>query len=353
LHAECIGCECSGQDFDGHSTVEPGVGRPIDGPHSAFAQLGAKFVVSKGCLWTHGSVRAWYHLDATAGRTPGNAVEPSCVWLTRRQMKYALAALAVPLLAQQGVNFYSLKKERALGKELAAEVKRRSEPIANPELNAYVNRVSNELVARLTDRPFDYHFEVISDSTTAEPVSLPGGFVLIPVRSFVIAATEAEFVGMLAHSIGHVALRHGTRTATRGQIVNLASIPLVFMGGWQGAHSDAQAQGVLVPVSYLKFQCSQESEADQFGIALAARAGFDPGAYQRFIERRQTKDSERSPLPPRERRLVAIRETISSLPSVNPLSSSAEFLRVQEVARAITDTPEQKPAPTLRRGRQL
>jgi beta-barrel assembly-enhancing protease len=254
-------------------------------------------------------------------------------------MKYVLALVTVPLLAQQGVNFYSLEKERALGKELAAEIKRVSEPIVNAEINPYVNRVGSELLAQLKDRAFDYQFDVISDDATTEPFSLPGGFVLIPVRSFVTAANEAEFIGMLAHAIAHSALRHGTRMATRGQIVNMASIPVIFMGGWQGAHSDPQAQGVLVPVSFLKFQRSQELEADQFGVALAARAGFDPGAYLRYVERTQTKDSDRSPLPAREERLAKLRETIASLPSSPALSTSEQFRRVQETARAFVTGP--------------
>jgi hypothetical protein len=52
----------------------------------------------------------------------------------------------------------------------------------------------------------------------------------VPARGFVAAEDEAEFACMPAHAIGYVALRHGTRSATRAQIVNMAGIPLIFMG---------------------------------------------------------------------------------------------------------------------------
>ena len=48
------------------------------------------------------------------------------------------------------------------------------------------------------------------------------------------ADNEAELAGVMAHEIAHVAARHGTRQATRGEIANLATFPLVFLGGWAG-----------------------------------------------------------------------------------------------------------------------
>jgi predicted Zn-dependent protease len=124
----------------------------------------------------------------------------------------------VPLLAQQGANLPSVEKERALGRHLASEIRKHSKPLADPGVDPviadYVRRIQRELVTHLKDAPFDYHFEAILDGSRTEPFSLPGGYVFIPAHAFVAARDEAEFVGMLAHSIGHIALRHGMRRPT-------------------------------------------------------------------------------------------------------------------------------------------
>ncbi|MFN0101155.1 MAG: M48 family metalloprotease [Bryobacteraceae bacterium] len=265
-------------------------------------------------------------------------------------MKLLLSLWVVPLLAQQDVNFYTVAKERALGQRLASETKTQSKTLADPAVDAYVKRIGAELIGQLEQPIFEYQFQAIASGTRAEPFSLPGGYVFIPARSFVAAQDEAEFVGMLAHAIGHVALRHGTRTATRGQTVNMASVPLVFMGGWTGTHADSQRPEALVPMGFLEFQRTHELEADRFGLELAARAGYDATAFQRYVERTHSADSKVSPLPARKLRLAKIQETVVSLPPATTIPRSGEaFRRVQEVVRSILERPDQRRVPTLRR----
>ena len=169
-------------------------------------------------------------------------------------MKLVLSFLAAPLLAQQGVNFYTLEKERALGQQLASEIRRESKPLGVPSADAYVKRIGGELVEQLKNASFDYQFEVISSATWTEPFSLPGGYVFVPARALLAARDESGFAGMLAHAIGHAALRHGTRMATQGQVANLASIPLVFVGTWTGAHADSRHSPTMMPVGFMKLQ---------------------------------------------------------------------------------------------------
>jgi predicted Zn-dependent protease len=64
------------------------------------------------------------------------------------------------------------------------------------------------------------------------------------------AESEAELAGVMAHEIAHVAARHGTKQATKGQIINLATIPLIFMGGWTG-YAIRQGASVAIPLGFL------------------------------------------------------------------------------------------------------
>jgi predicted Zn-dependent protease len=250
----------------------------------------------------------------------------------RLRIGICLALSVAALFAQQGVNFFTVDRERALGQQLASEVRERSKPFAHPAVDAYVRRIGPELVARLQDRIFEYQFDVVESGTWTEPFSLPGGYVFIPARAFLAAQDEDEFAYMLAHAIGHAALRHGTRTATRAQLAKMASIPLIFVGG---AHADAASARALMPAAFLKFQREYELEADLFGVELAARAGYDPAAFLRYVGRVQPPDSKMSPLPLRDVRVNKLREAVSSIAYSPSASSNEEFRNVQQVVRSL------------------
>src|SRR3981081_1012194 len=163
----------------------------------------------------------------------------------------------------KGVNFYSLEKEIALGKQLAQEVERQAKIIDDPVIAEYVNRVGQNLV-RNSDAKVPFTIKVI-DTEEVNAFALPGGFFFVNSGLLLKADSEAELAGVMAHEIAHVAARHGTRQATRGEIAQLATIPLIFMGGWTG-YGIRQAASILVPVGFLKFSRGMESEADLLGL---------------------------------------------------------------------------------------
>src|SRR3954462_4520142 len=132
----------------------------------------------------------------------------------------------------KGVNFYSLEKEIALGKQLAQEVERQAKIIDDPIIAEYVNRVGQNLV-RNSDAKVPFTIKVL-DSEEVNAFALPGGFFFVNSGLMLKAESEAELAGVMAHEIAHVAARHGTKQATKGQIINYATIPLIFMGGWAG-----------------------------------------------------------------------------------------------------------------------
>ncbi len=133
----------------------------------------------------------------------------------------------------KGVNFYSLEKEIALGKQLAQEVERQAKIIdagSGHRRSIAVNRVGQNLV-RNSDAKVPFTIKVL-DSEEVNAFALPGGFFFVNSGLILKTETEAELAGVMAHEIAHVAARHGTKQATKGEIVNLATIPLIFMGGW-------------------------------------------------------------------------------------------------------------------------
>jgi beta-barrel assembly-enhancing protease len=83
-----------------------------------------------------------------------------------------------------------------------------------------------------------------------------------------------------------VAARHATRGMTKSQIWNLASIPMVFVGGPIGL-AVREVSSVAFPMSTLKFGRDAEREADLLGLEYAYAAGYDPVAFVNFFERLQ------------------------------------------------------------------
>ena len=191
----------------------------------------------------------------------------------------------------KGVNFYSLEKEIAIGKGLAQQVERQAKLINDPIIAEYVNRVGQNLV-RNSDAKVPFTIKVI-DSEEVNAFALPGGFFFVNSGLILKAESEAELAGVMAHEIAHVAARHGTKQATRGEIVNLATIPLIFMGGGWTTYGIYQAASVLVPIGFLKFSRGFESEADMLGLEYMYKAGYDPTAFVDFFEKIETLEKRK------------------------------------------------------------
>src|SRR5216117_1640725 len=156
-----------------------------------------------------------------------------------------------------GLNWYSIEKEIALGKGLAQDVERQAKVIDDPIIAEYVNRVGQNLV-RNSDAKVPFTIKVI-DSEDVNAFALPGGFFFVNSGLMLKAESEAELAGVMAHEIAHVAARHGTKQATKGEIANLATIPLIFMGGWAG-YAIRQGASVAIPLGFLKFTQTMEAE---------------------------------------------------------------------------------------------
>jgi beta-barrel assembly-enhancing protease len=261
----------------------------------------------------------------------------------------------------KGVNFYSLEHEIALGKSLAQEVERTSKLIDDPVVTEYVNRVGQNLV-RNSDARVPFTIKVI-DSDEVNAFALPGGFFYVNSGLILRAQEESELAGVMAHEISHVVARHGTKQATKGEMMQLATIPLILLGpgGWAG-YGIYQALQLAIPLSYLKFSRDAEREADFLGIQYMYKAGYDPNSYVTFFERIQADEKRRpgtipkffSTHPPTPERIAdAQKEIARILPERDEyIVTTSEFdnvkfrLRNVMFARKVQDNAPGKP--TLR-----
>ena len=223
----------------------------------------------------------------------------------------------------KGANFYSLEKEIALGKQLAQEVERQAKIIDDPIVAEYVNRVGQNIV-RNSDAKVPFTIKVVEDESV-NAFALPGGFFFVNTGLILKADNEAELAGVMAHEIAHVAARHGTRQATKAELANYMSIPLIFMGGWAG-YGIRQAAGFLVPMSLLKFSRGYESEADMLGLQYMYKTGYDPASFVDFFEKIQALEKKKH---------GAVAELFSSHPMTDD--------RIQAAQKNIQENLEARP----------
>ncbi|MBZ5527079.1 MAG: M48 family metalloprotease [Acidobacteriia bacterium] len=259
------------------------------------------------------------------------------------------------------MNFYSLEREISLGKQLAQQVERTAKLVDDPIVTEYVNRVGQNLV-RNSDARVPFTIKVI-DSDEVNAFALPGGFFYVNSGLILRAQEESELAGVMAHEISHVTARHGTKQDTKGQIIQLATIPLILLGpgGWAG-YGIYQGMNFMLPITYLKFSRDAEREADFLGLQYMYKTGYDPNSYVTFFERIQADERRRpgtipkvfSSHPPTPERIANTQKEIARiLPArAEYIVTTSEFDQVKARLRGLTYARKAKDndpsKPTLR-----
>jgi hypothetical protein len=187
-------------------------------------------------------------------------------------------------------DWYSLETEIRYGKQYSMQVENSVKMVQDPVINEYVNRIGQNLV-RNSDAQVPFTIKVI-DSDEVNAFALPGGFFYVNSGLILAADEEAELAGVMAHEIAHVAARHAMRQQTRANIAQIATIPLIFVGGGIG-YGIYQASGLALPLTFMKFQRSFESEADYLGLPYMYKTGYDPQAFISFFEKIQAKEKKK------------------------------------------------------------
>jgi beta-barrel assembly-enhancing protease len=186
-------------------------------------------------------------------------------------------------------NWYSLERQIVMGKQYSDQVEATSKLVKDPDVQNYINGLGQNLV-RNSDSLVPFTIKVI-ESDDINAFALPGGFFYVDSGLILAADNEAELAGVMAHEIAHVAACHVARQNTRGKMMNMASIPLMMLGGPIG-YAGYEALTIATPLTYFKFSRRFESEADFLGIQYMYKAGYDPQALTAFFEK--IKGLERS-----------------------------------------------------------
>jgi len=237
-----------------------------------------------------------------------------------------------------GFNLFSTQQDIELGRQASAEVARQQPIVRNSEVNNYITN----LVRRLARSPyagteFPFSVQAISDKNV-NAFALPGGPLFVNTGLITLADNEAQLVGVLAHEMSHVRLRHGTSQASKA---NLFQIPLMLAGGLAGDGLLGQLTQIGIGVGagsvLLKMSRTAETQADYNGALIMAEAGYNPIQMAQLFEKLEAQGGQErtaqflSDHPNPGNRIKAVQEEILQMPRRSYTTDTRQFARIKDV----------------------
>src|SRR3954463_11662484 len=220
----------------------------------------------------------------------------SIATMAGRAAALVIICASIPIVAQTVVklpkNRYTPKQDVEVGREAAAEVRKEYPIIKDERISRYLGKLGDRLVAAapagLKGTVYEYSFTPVN-LKEINAFALPGGPMFVHRGMFDAAAAEGEVVGVMAHELSHVLLRHGTANASKaqnpwlqlGQIAGAVGGAVV--GGGAGS-AIAQGSQFGLGTLLLRYSRDYEKQADLLGAQIMARAGYDPRALAHMFE---------------------------------------------------------------------
>lgn len=192
----------------------------------------------------------------------------------------------------------SESQERQLGDEAYQETLKKTRLSTRADWQAQLKRVGQRISA-VADRPdYKWEFNVIQGKDV-NAFALPGGKVAFWEGIMPIAQDDNGVAVIMGHEIAHALARHGAERMSQemgaqaiGQILALGvgKVSPGLHDEFLKVYGLGASVGVLMP-----WGRSQESEADQIGLTLMAKAGYDPAAAIAFWERMSKVAGDKPP----------------------------------------------------------
>ena len=236
-----------------------------------------------------------------------------------------------------GFNTFTPEHDVQLGQQAAAQVRRQVEVVQLPDVKRYLVALGSRLASHSAAGGYPYSFTMIRDDSI-NAFALPGGPIFVHTGLIRAADNEGQVAGVLAHEIGHVALRHATSQVSKA---NLVQIPAILAGAVIGSDS-AAAQAARLGVDLglnsvlLKYSRDAERQSDAFGAQLMALAGYNPLEMAHFFEKLESEGGGRAPEflsshPNPGNRVAAVQAEVAALPRTSFQAGTGDFAQVKQI----------------------
>ena len=168
--------------------------------------------------------------------------------------------------------------ERTLGESVSERVRAEFGVFQDRDVTKYVTLVGTVL-ARASTRP-DLKWEfIVLDTDGVNAFASPGGIVHITRGALGLIKSEAELAGVLGHEIAHITRKHTVKAIQKNKGIKLASDAVPGSREYVGALVNAAYDNIVEK----GFDRGDEEDADQEGVRLAAKVGYDPAGLGTFL----------------------------------------------------------------------
>jgi Zn-dependent protease with chaperone function len=252
-------------------------------------------------------------------------------------------------------NKYTPQQDVQLGQEAAGQVEQQLPILRDDNVTSYVQDIGRRLVdaipADQRHPEFNYTFKVVNVKEI-NAFALPGGPMYVNRGMIEAAKSEGEVVGVLAHEISHVALRHGTAQATKATKYQVGTVAGAILGAIVGGRTgNVIAQGTQfgLGTAFLRFSREFEKQADLEGAQIMARAGYDPRDMANMFKTIEAQGGSGAPQwmsghPDPGNRYSYINKEAQSLRVQNPVRDTNGFQSAQARLRQMSPAPSTEQA---------
>lgn len=252
------------------------------------------------------------------------------------------------LVKSQSVGSMSEEEELAIGKEVVAATLGSYPPIRDPGLQHHLNQIGVWIALQSSRPDLPWRFAAVeSDSINA--FAAPGGTILVTRGMLGHVTNEAELACVLGHEIGHVTRRHHIAVLQKSLLVAAGASALTATS--KGGGSDEYRRlliGESKEIFNRRLDRSSEREADEDGILLAARAGYDPAACLNFMQRLAALKADTGALaalykthPTARERVVDVDNSLGRLKGAAPGDGARPELTLNAAAGGGKAAPDQ------------
>jgi len=200
-------------------------------------------------------------------------------------MNKVLIAFILFLLATSA-NAQNINLDKKLAKKMNKTVATEQGLYNNDRMNAYLDSIGQRLVSQLDNKLFDYKFHLVYDESP-NAFALPDGYVYVTTGMIPLLENEDELACIMGHEIIHSNNRHSIKKLERKIPFIVLEIPGILVGIIDKVVGDVIESPVKITDAYVSASYSRklETEADDQGIILAAKAGYDPNALPIVLTR--------------------------------------------------------------------
>ncbi len=211
-----------------------------------------------------------------------------CKIIQKQYFSFALIIFLILFGAQNAGAAFTIEDENKVGKEIYDKLLINNFLLHDKQLNAYINKIGNRLLAQSNKAPFDFTFSIVNHSGI-NAFATPGGYIYVNKGLMMAVENEAQLAGVIAHEIAHANARHVASIIEKSQKINIAMLAAIIAAAFIGGGGEGTAAIAAFSIAgatsiTLKYQREHEEEADRLGITYLVDSGYYPAAMVEFLK---------------------------------------------------------------------